>query len=147
MDLATALRAHQMIQCGDNDSPLQITVKRYTKVMAHHKGKENCARWFTVLGNVKGDGKRNCWDSFLFDSALNQRDGLMSYRSSGTQQCCLGAVRYHGVGDIFGKRPLEGRRIHLIPDERKKIWRESADYAFGRQFLQALDGKYYIEIL
>src|SRR6266850_2007651 len=127
-----------MIQSSDDDSSLQFTVKRYTKVMAHHKRQEHRTRRFTVLGNVQGDRKRNCRDSFFFDSALNQRDRLMSYRSSGAQKCCLGALRHHRVSDVFGKRPLEGRWVHLIADERKQIWRKLTDYAFLRQFLQAL---------
>src|SRR5712691_6312914 len=136
-----------MIQSSDDDSSLQFTVKRYTKVMAHHKRQEHRTRRFTVLGNVQGDRKGNCRDSFFFDSALNQRDRLMSYRSSGTQQCCLGALRHHRVSNVFGKRPLEGRRVHLIADERKQIWRKFTDYAFLRQFLQAFDGKDHVQIL
>src|SRR5260370_5294953 len=136
-----------MIQSGDDDSSLQFTVKRYTKVMAHHKRQEHRTRRFTVLGHVQGDRKRNCRDYFLFESELNQLDRLMSYRSSGTQQCWLGALRHHRVSDVFGKRPFEGQRVHLIADERKQIWRKFTDYAFLRQFLQAFDGKDHVQIL
>src|SRR5258707_6675563 len=136
-----------MIQSSDDDSSLEFRVKRHTKVMAHHKRQEHRTWRFTVLGNVQGDRKTNCRDSFFFDSALNQRDRLMSYRSSGTQQCCLGALRHHRVSDVFGKRPLEGRRDHLLADERKQIWRKLTDYAFLRQFLQALAGKEHLQIL
>src|SRR5258705_12571290 len=136
-----------MIQSSDDDSSLQFTVKRYTKVMAHHKTQEHRARRFTVLGNVQGDRKRNCRDSFFFDSALNQRDRLMSYRSSGTQKRCLGALSHHRVSDVFCKRPLEGRRVHLIADERKQIWCKLTDYPLLRQFLQALEGENHVQIL
>src|SRR5882724_5247218 len=70
-----------MIQSGDDDSSLQFTVKRYTKVMAHHKRQEHRTRRFTVLGNVQGDRKRNSRDSFFFDSALNHEVRFGDHRA------------------------------------------------------------------
>ncbi len=76
-------------------------MKRYTEVMPHHKRKEHCPWWLAVFSNVQSDRQRNSWDAFLFDSALNQRDGLMSYGSSGTEQRCLGAILHYRFGYVF----------------------------------------------
>ncbi len=121
-----------MVQRGADDSALQFPVKGYTKLMAHHKRKEDRTWWFAVLSNVQGDCHRDRGDSFFFDSTLHERDGLMSYRSSRAQQDGLCAIRRNGIGKIFGQCPLKAFRIHLITDERKQVGRKFTDYALRR---------------
>lgn len=112
-----------MCQRKANDPPLQFAMKGYTKVMAHHKRKENRSWRFAVLGYVKSHAQRDCRNPSAFNSALNQRDGLMSYWSSRTQQHGIGSIRDHGIGNVFCQSSLERGRIHLIADEGKEVWR------------------------
>lgn len=106
-------------------------MKGYTKVMAHHKRKENYSWRFAMFGDVKSNAQRNRRNSSAFNSALDQRDGLVSYRSSRTQQRGVCAIRDHCRGYVFCQSLLEGRRVHLITDEGKEIWREYTDYALA----------------
>ena len=94
-------------------------MKGYTKVMAHHKWEEYSAWWFAVCGDVKSNRQRNGRNTSAFNSALNQRDGLMSYWSSRTQQRGIGSIRDHGFRNVFCESSLERGRIHLIADEGK----------------------------
>ena len=91
-----------MVQRGADYSALQLAVEGYTKVMPHHKRKEYRARRFAMLGDIDGDRQRDCGNSSFFNSALNQRDGLMSYRSSRTKQDRLRPIRGHRIPKVLG---------------------------------------------
>ena len=121
MDVPALLRFHQVIQSGDDDPPLQFTVKGNAEVMAHHKGNENRARRFAVLSDIASHRHRNCGDTSVFNSALHERDGLMSYRSSGTQQRSLCPVCFDCVGNVFRQCKFKALRIHLVADKRKEV--------------------------
>src|SRR5882724_1185445 len=146
MDLPAPLRFNQVIQSGEDDSQLQFAVKRYPEVMAHHKGKENRTRWFAMLGHIESNRHRNCRDTSAFNSALHERDRLVSYRSSGTQKSGLCSVRYDRIGNVFGQCLFKVLRVHLVADKRKEVWREFTNQALRSQLLQTFDRKNHVQI-
>ena len=117
MNFAALLRVHQVIQSGKDDLPLELAVKRHTEMMAHHKRNEHGARWFAVSSYIASNGQRDCGNSSAFNSALHERDGLVSYRSSRTQQGSFCPIGYDRIGDVFCQGAFKAIRIHLVADK------------------------------
>ena len=124
-----------MIECRTNDAPLKFAVKRHTEVMTHHERHKDRSRWLAMLRHVESNRDRNCRNTSSLNSALHERDGLVSYRSSRTQKRRISAVGHYRVGDVFGQCSFKALRVHLIADERKEVRRETADHALRHQFL------------
>lgn len=101
--------------------PLQFSMERHSKMVAHHERHKESPGRFHPLGDIEGDRDRNCRDTALFDSALNQRDGLMSYWSRGGQQGNIGVLALNRLGDIFRKCLLQFFRIHVVANEGEEI--------------------------
>jgi hypothetical protein len=83
--LATLPGGANVLQRTDDDATLQIAMKRDAKMVPHHKWQEHCARWFDLVRHIQSDRDGNCGDVPAFYGALNQRDGLVSYRSGRTE--------------------------------------------------------------
>jgi hypothetical protein len=69
----------------DNDATLQIAMKRDAKMVPHHEWHEHRARRFDLVCHIQSDRDGNRGDVPAFYGALNQRDGLVSYRSGRTE--------------------------------------------------------------
>lgn len=101
--------------------PLQLSMERHAKMVAHHERHKESPGRFYPLGDIEGNRDRNCRDAALFDSALNQRDGLMSYWSCWSQQDNIGVLALNRLGDVFRKSLLQSFRVHVVANERVEI--------------------------
>ena len=135
MHLTASLCLDEMIEGFADDPALQLAVKRHAEVMTHHKRHKDRSRWLAMLRHVESNRDRNCRNTSSLNGALHERDGLVSYWSSGTQKRRISALGYYRVGDVFGQCSFKALRVHLVADERKEVRRETADNAFRRQFL------------
>ena len=111
-------------------------------MMPHGPRQEQCSGDLDRLGHVAGNGDRHGRNAALFNCSLNQSDGLMTNRSSRSQQSAIGVFLLNdGVRNIRGDRSLKPLGIHVVADEAEEIAGQSAQHAFGGQFLKTLDGK------
>ena len=100
--MAALLRGRELIQCRKNDPSLKLTMKRHTKMMAHHKWDKDCSRRLHVFRDVTRHGDRYGWNTSPFNSALHERDRLMSYWSGETQEGSICAIGYDSISNVFG---------------------------------------------
>ena len=126
---------------------LKAAMKRDAEVMPHWPRQENRTRSLDLFRHVAGDGNRDGRDTASLDRALDQSDGLMADRSSGGEQCSVSPFLLNdGLGDIVGYRAFKLLRVHVVADEAEEIAAQSAQHAFGGQFLKTLDGKDDVDI-
>ncbi len=132
MDIAALLSGREPIEGSEDDVSLEIAVKGHAKMMAHHERDEHGPGWLCVLRDVTryADGYR--WNSSSLNSALHERDRLMSYWSSRAQQYGLGTISDDGIGNLFRQGPLQPLRIHVVANEREQVRRQPTDQVVGR---------------
>ena len=101
---------------------LKVAVKWGAKVMPHRPRQENGARRLDLFRHIPGDGNRDGRDAASFDRALDQSDGLMADRSSGSEQCSVSPFLLNdGLGDIVGYRAFKLLRVHVVADEAEEM--------------------------
>jgi hypothetical protein len=113
-----------MIECLEDDPPLQLTVERDAEVVPHHEGDEDGARRLTMLRHVERYGDGYGGDASSLDGALHERDGLMSYRSSGREQRDISVGARDGFRYVLGQGALQPLRVHVVADEGEEVRRQ-----------------------
>ncbi len=110
-------------------------MKGHAKVMAHHERHENRPRRLGLLGDVTGRGDRYSRNTAPLNSALHERDRLMSYWSSRAEERRVGTIRDNRIRDLFCQGPFQSLRVHVVADEGDEMRRQAANHAFRRQLL------------
>ena len=119
-----------MIESLEDDLALEFAVVGHAEVVPHHEGHEHRARRLTVLCDVQSDGDGNCGNTSVFNSALHERDRLVSYRSSGSEQRDIGTICHNSLRNILSERALQSLRVHVVTDEGEEVRRQTTYYAF-----------------
>lgn len=116
-NLTAYLCFHHMRERFDDDPPLESGVERNAEMVPHPERDEHRARHLQALGHITSNGDGDGRNLPSFYGALDQRDRLVSYRSSRRKEHDIGPLLGDRVGEIFGKGALEPVRIHVVPNE------------------------------